>query len=171
MLDVRNESSHKRLCRRDALQRLAKKVCAGEDLRGKNELSLLFCDDPFIKKLNRTYRKKNRPTDVLAFEQDPVSSPPPRVLGDIVISLETVERNCHSDRKRMRSEIDLLLCHGLLHLLGYDHATPQEREVMTDRQAHYLNRSKQAAWRFGPLNVSKGNKRRTKGGGSRSVAR
>lgn len=171
MLDVRNESRRKRLCRRDALERLAKRVCAGEGLRGKNELSLLFCDDSLIKKLNRTYRKKDRPTDVLAFEQDPVSAPPPRVLGDIVISLETVERNCRADRKRMRSEVDLLLCHGLLHLLGYDHATANERTAMTDKQARYLERSKQAAWRFGPVKASKRDKRRTKGGGSSSVGR
>ena len=171
MLDVRNESRHKRLCRRDVLQRLAKRICRGEGLRGKNELSLLFCDDPFIKKLNRTYRKKNRPTDVLAFEQDPIGDPPPRVLGDIIISLETVERNCQADRRLMRSEIDLLLCHGLLHLLGYDHGTPRDREAMTDRQAHYLNRSKQAAWRFGPINVAKGNNQRTKSGGPRSIGR
>ena len=53
--------------------------------------------------------------------------PPCRILGDIVISLETVERNCNANRSAMRDEIRLLFCHGLLHILGYAHDSEAAR--------------------------------------------
>lgn len=150
-MDLRNESARKRLYRRDRLFRLAEGIYAGEGGRGNAELSLLFCDDTFIVSLNRQYRKKNQATDVLSFGQ----GPPPddsrlNVLGDIVISLETVEKNCGGDRALMREEVLLLFCHGLLHLLGHDHHTARERKSMISKQACYLGVSEEAAWRFGP---------------------
>jgi probable rRNA maturation factor len=107
---------------------------------------VLFCDDPFIAELNRKYRKKNRPTDVLAFAQGPLPvrlyrSATPHVLGDIVISLETVERNCRCDRAAMRDEVRLLFCHGILHLLGYQHGTARDLAAMVVKQNDYLGRS------------------------------
>lgn len=152
---IRNSSQRKRFHRRDVLQWLADRVCTGEGVQDEVELSLLFCDDAFITDLNRTYRHKDAPTDVLSFGQDAESSQTsgPRVLGDIVISLETVERHCAgaSDlRLAMRKEVCLLFCHGLLHLLGADHATAQAREAMNAKQAQYLGVTKEAAWRILP---------------------
>ena len=149
MLSVRNESSRKRLCRKAALERLANRVCAGEKLRQDVEISLLLCDDAYMTQLNRRYRKKDRPTDVLSFEQQGPAIDQGRVLGDIVISLETAERNCEGDRAQTREEVDRLFCHGLLHLLGYDHATARQRGEMTRKQAQYLGLPEDAAWRFG----------------------
>ena len=160
-LGVRNESTRKRLYRRDALRRLASRVGDGEGLAEPSEISVLFCDDARMAELNGRYRNKKRPTDVLSFEQEPVSGRSagagapiavgvPVVLGDIVISLETVEHNCGGDRTLMREEVSLLFCHGLLHLLGCDHATKREREEMIEKQARYLGVSQKAAWGFGP---------------------
>ncbi|MCH7909146.1 MAG: rRNA maturation RNase YbeY [Candidatus Hydrogenedentes bacterium] len=149
-LRIRNESTRKRLYRRDALLRRAKRICDEERVSEHVELSVLFCDDPFMQSLNKEYRSVNRPTDVLSFEQLPVESAESRTLGDIVISLETVEHNCMGDRKRMRQEVYLLFCHGLLHLLGYDHATIRERKIMQAKQAHYLGLNPRDAWSFGP---------------------
>jgi probable rRNA maturation factor len=137
-LDIRNESQYKRLYRRAALAALAERVCAGEGLKGGCELSVVFCDDPFIHALNRQYRKKDAPTDVLAFPQDRLPGRTVQPLGDIVISLETAARRCHGDRSAMRREMELLFCHGLLHLLGYDHATAAQESRMTRKQAQYL---------------------------------
>lgn len=147
---VRNESRHKRLYRTSALQECAKKICAGEGLRGAVELSVLLCDDARIRQLNREYRNMDTPTDVLSFEQDGTQGVDPKPLGDIVISLDTVDAHCRGDRALMRDELNLLFCHGLLHLLGYDHANSEERACMQQKQSHYLGTTPENAWRFGP---------------------
>lgn len=149
-LSVQHESSRKYLYRRDVLQRLGDRICAGEGLADENvEVSVLFCDDERIRELNRDYRQMNKATDVLSFEQEPGLVPGVRLLGDIVISLETVEGRNEDDRARMRADVRLLFCHGMLHLLGYDHATAEERERMTEKQAQYLGVNNAAAWRTG----------------------
>lgn len=155
VLSVRNESARKWLYRRDQLGRLAERICRGEGVAGRVEVSVLFCDDAFMRGLNQEYRDKNAATDVLAFEQAPrdasvqAGGGPPRVLGDIVISLETVEHNCNGDRGPMREEVAMLFCHGLLHLLGHDHGTAREGAEMKSKQADYLDRREEAAWHFG----------------------
>lgn len=146
-LVVRNDSARKRLYRADELRRLAERVCAGEGVEGAVELSVLFCDDPFIRELNARYRKTDRPTDVLSFSQDRPAVPVgPVVLGDVVISLETVEGRCDGDRAAMRDEVRLLFCHGLLHLLNYTHATARARRHMAEKQAEYLRIPVEGAW-------------------------
>jgi probable rRNA maturation factor len=129
------------------LARIAARVCAGEGVSGEAELSLLYCDDTFIAALNRQYRGKNKPTDVLSFEQESPRPDGVRMLGDIVVSMDTVARQCDGDPARMRDEVRLLFCHGLLHLLGYDHATRRERAAMQRLQADYLGVDLEAAWR------------------------
>ncbi|MFO7775108.1 MAG: rRNA maturation RNase YbeY [Candidatus Hydrogenedentota bacterium] len=143
---VLNESSVKRLCRQDKLQKLAEQVYKGEGYASEAEVSLLFCDDVRIQALNSQYRGVDAPTDVLAFPQEEHPGEEALVLGDIVISLETVAERSGGDRDAMRREVDLLLCHGLLHLLGYDHQTEAERREMAQRQAHYLARPLESAW-------------------------
>ena len=149
---VQNESVRKRLFRRDVLERLAARICAGEGA-GEDEaieVSVLFCDDSRIKALNKAYRNQNKATDVLSFEQEAGPIPGVRMLGDIVISLETVENRGGGDPARMRDDVRLLFCHGMLHLLGYDHATAAGRRRMTEKQAQYLGVNSAAAWRTDP---------------------
>jgi len=146
MLAIRNASGRRAPCRRATLERIAEKVCEIEKVRGAVEASLLFCTDPFIQELNKTYRKKNKPTDVLSFAQDNPTNKGPRVLGDIVISLETVERHCAETGDSSRSEVELLFCHGLLHLLGHDHASDEAKALMAARQAECLGIPLEAAW-------------------------
>ena len=148
-LGVRNRSVHKRLVRRDRLARLAGRICTGEGLCGVVEISLLVCDDEAIADLNSKYRHRHEPTDVLSFEQNGALTNGPRLLGDIVISLETAARNCGGDRERMRREVDMLFCHGLLHLLGYDHDTKRRHDEMKSKQAAYLQQPESDAWNFG----------------------
>jgi probable rRNA maturation factor len=168
-LAVRNASVRRGLVRLGTLERLAERICEGEAVRGDVEISVLFCDDDDITLLNRRYRRKNAPTDVLSFEQDgPGEATGARTLGDIVISLETAERNCGGDRGLMRREIEMLFCHGLLHLLGYDHGTRAERTEMIQKQAQYLGTSELEAWQFGPKLAAP---RRARNGGSRPLGR
>ena len=149
-LSIRNESIRKRLYRSDVLTRLANRILSAEDMNEPAEVSILFCDDPFMTELNKEYRNKNSTTDVLSFEQENMPGQVPLVLGDIIISLETVESNCHGDTATMRDEVRMLVCHGLLHLLGYDHGTQEEKTIMHQKQAEYLGVSESAAWDFGP---------------------
>jgi len=168
-LAVRNASVRRGLVRNGTLERLAGRICTGEAVPGNVEISLLFCDDDDMTALNRRYRRKNAPTDVLSFEQDgPGEAAGARTLGDIVISLETAERNCGGDRRLIKREIELLFCHGLLHLLGYDHGTRAERAEMTQKQAQYLGTSELEAWQFGPKTAAP---RRTRTGGIRPLGR
>lgn len=104
------------------------------------ELSVLLSDDAQIHALNLRHRAKDRPTDVLAFPQAEDGAPPGQWLGDVVISLDTAQRQADSRRRELLAEVRFLLAHGLLHLIGYDHDTrPRKREM--DAMAQRLVRS------------------------------
>jgi probable rRNA maturation factor len=91
-----------------------------EGLRSKVEVSILFCGDRRMRALNRRYRRKDRPTDVLAFPAEADG-----LLGDIVISLPYASRQAKRRGEPVSREIDRLLLHGFLHLSGYDHETDE----------------------------------------------
>ena len=99
------------------------------------ELSILLCDDPTIHALNRAHRRKNRPTDVLAFalREGELVPGAEGQLGDIVISLDTAQRQAREHDRTLWQEVSLLLAHGLLHLIGYDHQTAAEERRMNAR--------------------------------------
>lgn len=99
------------------------------------ELSVLLCDDATIHALNREYRRKDRPTDVLAFamREGEGGALHPGLLGDVVISVETARRQAGEHGRTIVDEVTFLLAHGLLHLLGYDHRTAGEDRVMRAR--------------------------------------
>ena len=85
---------------------------------GDPEISVVLCDDPFIRELNSAYRGQDKPTDVLSFAQDD-----PVLLGDIVISLPAAARQAEAAGWPLENEVALLGIHGLLHLLGHDDET------------------------------------------------
>ncbi|MFC2171077.1 rRNA maturation RNase YbeY [Acidobacteriota bacterium] len=84
------------------------------------ELNILFTDNRTIRKLNHDYRGLDQPTDVLSFEAGPVPGGP-RLIGDIVISGQTAEKNAGRYKKKYEDELLKLIAHGILHLLKYDH--------------------------------------------------
>lgn len=99
------------------------------------EVSIVLCGDSEIRELNREYRGKDSPTDVLAFAMREGRGPQPRMgvpemLGDVVISVQTAERQA---RAGLLAEVTMLLAHGLLHLLGHDHRTDAEDRRMSAR--------------------------------------
>lgn len=89
------------------------------------ELSLLLTDDAEIQELNLRWRGLDRPTDVLSFALDEAGGPE-GLLGDVVISVETALRQASRRRVSLDQELELLAVHGSLHLLGHDHALPEE---------------------------------------------
>lgn len=98
------------------------------------ELSVALVDDATIHELNRDYRKKDKPTDVLAFPlQEPVPEHVTGLLGDVILSIDTARKQAKKHRRTLLAELTMLLAHGLLHLLGYDHQTDAEEREMTAR--------------------------------------
>ncbi len=109
--------------------------------RSEAELSILITDDREIRSLNRTYRAADRPTDVLSFSQldgeGPVTAP--QLLGDVVISWETAQRQALEVEHSVLIEMKRLLVHGVLHLLGFDHEKGKEAaRAMREEEEKYL---------------------------------
>jgi probable rRNA maturation factor len=96
------------------------------------ELSLSLVGDRAIRRLNRTWRKKDKATDVLSFPAGdlPKGTPGPRQLGDVVISLDTAKRQAKEYSRTLEAEVARYLAHGLLHLLGHDHERTQDAKKM-----------------------------------------
>jgi probable rRNA maturation factor len=116
------------------VRRLADAMLLELDLAAA-ELSVLLTNDAEIHALNLQHRQKDRPTDVLSFPLDEgggadgaVSGT--RVLGDVVISLDTAARQARGRKRELLPEVRFLLAHGLLHLLGFDHGNPREKREM-----------------------------------------
>ena len=108
------------------------KAAALHDTRADYEVALRLCDDAAIHELNRAWRGKDEPTDVLAFAQREARAADASLLGDIVISLETAARQA---RRGLHAELLHLASHGLCHLLGYDHQNDADEATMNARAA------------------------------------
>lgn len=102
------------------------------------EVSLVFVDDEYIRELNHQYRGVDSPTDVLSFammEGEPVAcGKEETILGDVVISLQAVERQAKEYGHSFLREAAYLTIHGVLHLLGYDHMEEDKRKVMRRKE-------------------------------------
>ena len=100
------------------------------------EISLTFVDDAGITGINRQYLDRDYPTNVIAFSMNEgeFGDINPHILGDIIISTETAVRDAKAGDLSLEDEIDYLMIHGVLHLLGYDHESPGEAEEMKERE-------------------------------------
>jgi probable rRNA maturation factor len=108
------------------------------------ELSVLFVDESTMTDLHGRWLDEPGPTDVLAFPMDEIrpteadEEPEPGLLGDVVICPQVADRQAREAGHRVEDEFALLLTHGLLHLLGYDHADPEEHRTMFGLQTQLL---------------------------------
>lgn len=105
------------------------------------EVTVLLSNDVQLRELNLQWMGINAPTDVLSFpanETDPETGAP--YLGDVVISVETAQRQAARAGHSVEAEVQLLTVHGLLHLLGHDHAEPEEKARMWAAQSEILAR-------------------------------
>lgn len=124
-----------------ALAGLARYVLASLAVDPLAELSVLLVDSPMMTSLHEQYTGEPGPTDVLAFDQDdlgsggPAGGPElegfPTLLGDVVVCPEVAAAQAADHGVPLAGELELLLTHGVLHLLGYDHAEPEEATEMT----------------------------------------
>lgn len=100
------------------LQRVKKELDIAE-----SDVTVCFVSDTVIARMNRQYRKKNGPTDVLSFPSEKEREGTRRYLGDIAIAPETAKRYAKKNGRSLDGELRVLMLHGVLHLLGYDHET------------------------------------------------
>ncbi|HET6382318.1 MAG TPA: rRNA maturation RNase YbeY [Armatimonadota bacterium] len=133
-------------------RRAVQETLRSEAIPIASEVSVTLAEDALLQQLNRDYRGVDAPTDVLSFQQEespgersdldqPAGVPgPPRALGDIVVSLEAVERQALEHQVTFERELVLLVIHASLHLLGYDHAEAPEKARMWRRQNEILER-------------------------------
>jgi probable rRNA maturation factor len=103
------------------------------------ELAIVLTNDSAVRELNRTWRGKDEPTNVLAFPTDPQAGPH-RVLGDVVIAYETLAREAKTERKPFDHHLAHLAVHGFLHLCGYDHETDRQAAAMERLETAILAR-------------------------------
>jgi len=130
-------------------KRLLKRIKKELGVKEKLGLSVTFCDNNHIQDLNRNYRSKDVPTDVLSFaiedgedktfveELEKISSV--REIGDIVISYERATMQANEYGHSLKRELCFLFTHGVLHLLGYDHMNKNDEEVMFALQEKILD--------------------------------
>ena len=131
MIEINNLS--KTSLNKKVFSTVAKKVLSGEN-RGTETVSLAFVGKEEIKKLNRKFRNKNKPTDVLSFNLNEESC-----LGEIVICPEIVRENAKKYGVTIKYETMKMFVHGILHLLGYDHEkSEKEAKIMETKQEKYL---------------------------------
>lgn len=127
-----------------AIKRVVQAVLDQESASAAASLTIVITGDDKIRALNRQFRCVDAPTDVLAFGQDepPGSfvdgSDEPPYLGDVVISWPRAQEQALEHGHSAIAELNLLLVHGVLHLLGYDHATPEQEAQMWTRQSQIL---------------------------------
>jgi probable rRNA maturation factor len=111
-----------------------------------SEISITFVSNEKIQEINRDYRGKDQPTDVISFameelgegEIEVVGTDQPRILGDIIISIPKAKEQAEEYGHSFMRELGFLAVHGLLHLLGFDHETEEEEKVMFSLQREIL---------------------------------
>lgn len=121
------------------LERAANAALVHESEPLESDLSILLTDDARLQQLNRDYLGIDAPTDVLSFpasETDPETGS--RYVGDILISMPRAQAQAESAGHALESEVQLLVVHGVLHLLGHDHAEAEEKARMWKAQAEIL---------------------------------
>ena len=125
---------------RERYRHLAQHALWASALQGEIELGLLFVSEAEMSALNRQHMDEDGPTDVLSFPIDDQDTPGPgpRLLGDIVICPAVAARYAVEHQRSFDDELALLVVHGILHVLGMDHAHPAEEAAMQARQRDLL---------------------------------
>ena len=103
------------------------------------ELAIVLSDDSAIRTLNRDWRGKNAPTNVLSFPAPKTDGGPTKFIGDIVIAYETLARECDDEDRVFLHHLAHLTVHGFLHLIGYDHQSDSDADEMEGLESKIMN--------------------------------
>jgi probable rRNA maturation factor len=131
----------------EMLEKLLNFAAEKENVEDDSELSVTFVTNERIQEINREYRDKDRPTDVISFAMEElgegeiplIGADMPRVLGDIIISTAKAREQAAEYRHPFSRELGFLTVHGFLHLLGYDHEIEEDEKKMFSRQKELLD--------------------------------
>jgi len=119
------------------IARVARRVLRREG-RSHATVTIIFVDDAFIRQLNHEYRHLNRATDVLSFTLNDEEAPDQDIWGEVYVSICRAREQAVRYQVALEDEINRLVVHGCLHILGYDHHRSTERRVMREKEALYL---------------------------------
>ena len=144
-IEIEVPEAYQSLVDTELLKQAANCMLAAEHAQG--DISVIITDDEAVAELNEQFLGKTGPTDVLSFpaldEESDFVLPPEEAaapyLGDIIIALPFTRRQAERFGRPLNEELALLVIHGTLHLLGYDHATPEEKAVMWQKQNAILS--------------------------------
>ncbi|QHE53001.1 rRNA maturation RNase YbeY [Pontibacillus sp. HMF3514] len=131
----------------DLIDRVLQFAAKEEDVQTEAEMSVSFVDNKEIQVVNRNYRQKDEPTDVISFamqeegeeEMKIIGAEMPVLLGDIIISVDKAKEQAEEYQHSLERELSFLALHGFLHLLGYDHLNEEDEKKMFTRQEDILN--------------------------------
>ncbi|KGA98435.1 rRNA maturation factor [Alkalihalobacillus alcalophilus ATCC 27647 = CGMCC 1.3604] len=146
-IDIVDETNTINQKQQELVEQLLESAAKSEGLVGEIELSLTFVTDEEIQEINREYRDKDQPTDVISFalneqgenEQEIIAEGLPNVLGDIIISVPRIGAQAEEYGHSFERELGFLVVHGFLHLLGFDHMTDADEKEMFAKQENILN--------------------------------
>jgi probable rRNA maturation factor len=110
---------------------------AEEEKSIAGEICIIFCNDDYLNEINRKYLKHNTLTDIITF---PLTNNPKIISGDIYISLPRVRENAKIFRQRVNDELHRVIIHGVLHLLGFNDKSEEEKEGMRLKEIYYLEK-------------------------------
>jgi probable rRNA maturation factor len=124
------------------VKKIVEAALRGAKAKGADEVGVVFVDDKEMLALNTAYRHKRKTTDVLSFGNDGAwkGEGGEGLLGDLVISMPQIRRQAAGAKKPVRDELAMMLVHGVLHLLGYDHETLKDEKVMFPLQKRILKK-------------------------------
>ncbi len=146
-LSIRIEKPFARFVSKQWLRQAVKLTLVHTGISSPVELGLVIAGDDTVHALNRNYRNVDRTTDVIAFslsekgsDAQPFITPPDDVihLGEVIISYPQAKRQAEERRHPLERELSLLVAHGVLHLLGYDHELPEQAEKMRSMEARIV---------------------------------
>ena len=146
-IDIMDETNQLTEDQEELLHKLLAYAAKQEEISMDSELSVTIVDNESIQQINKDYREKDMPTDVISFALEEQGEEEieirgddlPRHLGDIVISIDKVIEQAKEYNHSFERELGFLAVHGFLHLLGYDHMTTAEEKEMMERQDNLLN--------------------------------
>jgi len=140
MIEVSNFT--KTFLDKDLLERISQKILEQEGIKDECEISVALVEEPRIKQLNKGYRGKDEPTDILSFSEDSKFISPPsqaKYLGEIIICPSQIRPRVKATSDGIQKELMRVFIHGILHLLGYVHKTEKEAKIMEVKEDNYLS--------------------------------
>ncbi|SOC20866.1 probable rRNA maturation factor [Ureibacillus xyleni] len=146
-IDFLDETSQVQKEHIELVEKLLQHAATVLNIEDGSEVSITFVTNEAIHEINREYRQKDQPTDVISFaleelgegEIEIVGEDLPRILGDIIISIDRTREQAQEYGHTFERELGFLAVHGFLHLLGYDHMTPDDEKTMFGKQDEILS--------------------------------